>query len=693
MIYVPVDYLKKARELAARRARPGGATPPVTPPAIPHTGEECRKTPEYAPTCPPHKATRKHALITDREQLKQFAALFGDAQRIALDTETYPMDDSNSALDPRRGRVRLISVAAEGGVGGVVDVAKVHPGPLLETLRHKTLIAHNASFDLAFLKNRFGYEHDGPVSDTQVLDAILYYADGPRKETVGWRGFPKNEEVRRRSLKDVATDYLDTELSKEEQTSDFGRDRLSEAQVHYAMQDSEILLPLEEAMMRRARKLDLQRVAKLETRVVPALAYCQNNGFALDAEGWRAQAREAAEEIEGCQAECETLAPPPQGKKRGSWNWNSDRQVAEVLELLGAELPKTPNGNSKTDKATLEAVASPKAAVRFARVVLRLRGAKKRLSTCGPEWFDTPKRKPGGKRFDKDHSFVVDGRVFSSFNQVIKTGRMSSSKPNLQNVHPKLKRYFVAPPGRKLVIADYKNIELVMAGVIAKEEKLLAAFRRGDDVHSLTARGILEAQPERGGHPVSEDEVRRFRPLAKHVSFAILYGSTAKGLAEGMTGKFGEDTSEEGAQALIDLFFDTYPKLASWYRKERARARAGEDRTRTLTGRLRLLDVKYCFGKWRPSPQVRLNTPIQGSAGDGFKHALALTWERRGECLGFPMVVNLVHDEIVVEIDEAHAEAGKAWLEQCMLDGMAFVVGDGGLASVEIAIGDNWGEK
>ncbi|MDP9439827.1 MAG: hypothetical protein M3P49_13980, partial [Actinomycetota bacterium] len=122
-----------------------------------------------------------HALVTSEEGLAGLIATLRDAPRVALDTETYPIDDSNSALDPRRGKVRLISVAAVGGVGGVVDAVKVDPSPLLDALRCKTLVAHNAVFDLSFLKNRFGYEHDGQVVDTQVFDAVLYYADGPRK--------------------------------------------------------------------------------------------------------------------------------------------------------------------------------------------------------------------------------------------------------------------------------------------------------------------------------------------------------------------------------------------------------------------------------------------------------------------------------------------------------------------------------
>lgn len=631
-----------------------------------------------------------HALITTEEGLLELTSSLENAPRVALDTETYPIDNASSALDPKRGRVRLISVAAVEGVGGVVDVTKVDPSPLLDALRCKTLIAHNAVFDLSFLKNRFGYEHDGQVVDTQVFDAVLYYADGPRKTKGNWKGFPKDE-VYRRSLKDVVQDYLGVELDKEEQGSDFGREELTEAQIRYAWKDAEILLPLLEEMMRRLRTLGLARVANLEARVTPALAYCQNNGFAIDVAGWREQALMAEEKATRLAAVCDTLAPPmPGGSARTGWNWGSPKDVGEALEMLGARLPKNRQGSRKTDETTLKAISSPKEAVNLAEAVLELRAVRKRASTWGTNWFDPPKKKPAGKKFDKGHQFVVDGRAYASFGQVVKTGRMSCSQPNLQNIPPELRRHFVAPPGRKLLIGDYRHIELVPAAVVSGEEKILDALRRGIDVHSLTARVMLEATPSRNGQPVGEEEVAWFRPVAKLVAFAVLYGSTSRGLAKSLTEKYGAPCSVWRAQELIDVFFGLYPSLARWHGDEVAKAYAGDALTCTLAGRLRLLDVEYRSGRWRAKPSVRLNTPIQGSAGDGAKHALALTWERRRERPGDPKVVNLVHDEIVMEIDEEHAEAGKAWLESCMVDGMREVVGRGVPVSVEMKVADNW---
>jgi len=681
-----VNYLKIARRLTERR-RGGAIAPPA--PSVPSRRIDVVRpeAQEPAPELSGYKGTRKYALITEPDALSDLVAVLEDVREVAFDIETYPLDDSNTALDPRRGRVRLISVAAEGSIGGVVDVTKVHPGPLLEVIKNKTLIAHNGKFDLSFLKNCFGYEHDGPVVDTQVLDSVIYYAAGPRARKTGWQGLAR--EVRIRSLSDVAKDYLGVELSKDQQTSDFGHADLTEAQVRYALQDAEILISLKERMMRRVLEFGLGRVVDLEARFLPTLAYCENNGFALDTEGWREQAARAAEEADKAATECDALAPSvPKGAAREGWNWGSTKQVGEALELLGAKLPKTEKGNPKTDDAVLKGVTTPEKAARLARAVLRHREAKKKVSTWGLGWFDLPKKK--GQKFDKSHQFVVDGRAFTSFRQVVRTGRMSSSQPNLQNLPPESRRHFVAPPGRMVIVADYKNIELVLAGVVAGEERLLEAFRRGEDVHAMTAHGMLASDPKRAGRPVTADEVKQFRPVAKLVAFSILYGSTAKGLAEGMTNKVGVPTSKAEAQTLMRNFFSAYPRLKRWYVEENVKAKAGNDRTRTLTGRLRLLDIEYRFGRWCVKPQLRLNTPIQGSAGDGLKYAAAFAWERRRECPGDPKLVNLVHDEIVVEIDEEHVEAGKVWLERCMIDGMAEAAGPAVPASVEISVADRW---
>jgi DNA polymerase I-like protein with 3'-5' exonuclease and polymerase domains len=288
--------------------------------------------------------------------------------------------------------------------------------------------------------------------DTQVLDAVLYYAAGPRERKTGWQGLAK--EVRLRSLQAVAQDFLGERLNKDEQTSDFGQKELTAAQVRYSLQDAKILIPLKEEMMRRVRELGLERVSELEARLLPALANCENYGFTLDIEGWCEQATRAAEEAEEAVAECAALAPPvPEGASRVGWNWGSTKQVGEALGLLGARPPKTEKGNPKTDDAALKGIAPPANAARLARAVLRHREAKKRVSTWGLGWFDPPRKK--GKKFDKGHQFIVNGRTFTSFRQVLEYLSAAGSKWDQRHGDHRQPEYHPgqAPPGRLLECA------------------------------------------------------------------------------------------------------------------------------------------------------------------------------------------------------------------------------------------------
>jgi hypothetical protein len=205
----PFDYLGRARELRAKLGRQkNAALGPTTPQPFPSpSGNGCSNATEVVRGISEHKAAKKCELIADSGKLAELAASLRAFDEIALDTETYPQDDTNSALDPRRGRIRLISVAAGRGVGGVTDVREIDPGQVLDALRGKILVVHNAAFDLAYLRRTFGYEHDGPVFDTQVIDSVIHYATGLRIEKAGWRGFPQGKVYRRR-LSQIAKDYL-----------------------------------------------------------------------------------------------------------------------------------------------------------------------------------------------------------------------------------------------------------------------------------------------------------------------------------------------------------------------------------------------------------------------------------------------------------------------------------------------------
>jgi DNA polymerase I len=252
---------------------------------------------------------------------------------------------------------------------------------------------------------------------------------------------------------------------------------------------------------------------------------------------------------------------------------------------------------------------------------------------------------------------------------------MSCSKPGLQKLPVEVKKYVRAPKGRILIRGDYSQIELRIAAKISGDQIMLEAYQKGEDLHLRTAKSLAHAG-------VGKED----RKLAKAVNFGLLYGQGARGLKEYARKEYEIDITLEEAALYKRRFFETYPGLAAWHERERLRMKRGETETRTLTGRCRVGVAR--FTEW-------VNAPVQGTGADGLKLALALLWERRGECPG-AVPVACVHDEILVECDEDKAEKAKTWLEKAMIDGMDEVLNGPGIGGprvsveVETQIGKTW---
>jgi len=224
---------------------------------------------------------------------------------------------------------------------------------------------------------------------------------------------------------------------------------------------------------------------------------------------------------------------------------------------------------------------------------------------------------------------------------------MACRAPNLQNLprDPRYRKCFTAPPGRVLVKADYSQIELRIAAKVSGDADMLASYQKGADLHTLTAQKVLGIQS------VTKEQ----RQLAKALNFGLLYGMGAKGFRVYARTQYGVNLTEEEAAGCRTAFFRTYRGLAKWHR---SMPKLAMD-SRTLVGRRRKHVERFT---------EKLNVPVQGSGADGLKRALALLWERRGECPG-ALPVLVVHDEIVVEAPADQADTAAAWLRQAMLDG------------------------
>jgi DNA polymerase I len=262
---------------------------------------------------------------------------------------------------------------------------------------------------------------------------------------------------------------------------------------------------------------------------------------------------------------------------------------------------------------------------------------------------------------------------------------MSCSKPNLQNLHKddEMRRFVRAPEGRMLMKADYSQMELRILAQLSGDPALLEAFEKGEDLHKATAAKM---------YGLSEEEVtNKQRSSAKAISFGIVYGMSAKGLADRLR------IEEEVASTLIAQYFTAYPKVKEYLDSNSTRAlRSGT--LRTPYGRIRWFgDSSTMVPAERAAVRrAAMNFPIQGACADGLKLALALLWERKDESPGAVPIL-AVHDEIVVECDEADKEKAEAWLEKAMIDGMEWALASSGVEgprvpiSVEVGSAKAWG--
>jgi DNA polymerase-1 len=525
-----------------------------------------------------------------------------------------------------------LQLAAGAGDGGtftyVVDCNACDPSPLWGVLRGKTVVGHNLVFDLTFLA-RLGFE-PGAVHDTLLLSQLSH---GSRQK----RGF--------HTLGEVVARELGRTLDKTAQISDWSGD-LTDAQVAYAAADAAVLPDLYRSLAAKVVASGQGRVAEIEARCLPAVAWMSGCGAPFNRAAWEVLAAEAALEAEALARALDEVAPPRQGflQKAGAWNWDSPVQVKEAFDALGVVL-------ESTDDDALAAVDHP-----LAGLIRRYRSAGKLASTYGTDWT-------------KDA--YGDGQLYPGWRQLgADSGRMACREPNAQNL-PQDVRYracFAAPPGRVLVKADYSQIELRIAAKLTKDKALLEAYARGDDLHTRTARSVLGVQD------VSKED----RKLAKALNFGLLYGMGVKGFRSYARSNYGLDLSEAQAGEYRRAFFSAYPGLARWHRQVGCSGdRAVE--TRTLAGRRRAGVIRFT---------EKLNSPVQGSGADGLKLALALLWERRAECPGaFPMLA--VHDEIVVECDAGQADAAAAWVKAAMVEAMAPLL-DPVPAVMDVHVGATW---
>ncbi len=275
-----------------------------------------------------------------------------------------------------------------------------------------------------------------------------------------------------------------------------------------------------------------------------------------------------------------------------------------------------------------------------------------------------------------------DGRVHTSFNQTVAaTGRLSSSDPNLQNIPIKtelgreIRKAFVAPRGKILVAADYSQIELRLAAVIAKDKPFIQAFQEGADIHTRTAAEVWEVAQEK----VTSEQ----RRAAKAINFGILYGMGPRSLSRS-TG-----LSMEEAKHFIERYFEIHHAIREYLDQTKIKAHT-DGYVETMFGRRRYLpEIQSGVPMLVASAErMAINMPVQGTAADIMKMAMLRVdgWLKKSQ---WPARLLLqVHDELVLEVEKAAVESVMAGVKEMMESVASFEVP----LVVDVESGKNWGE-
>src|SRR6267142_948746 len=400
----------------------------------------------------------QYQLVTTAEELRGAVDELSNAQVIGLDTET-------TDLDPYLSRLRLIQLATADGVF-IIDLnrfadADLKRGEALAPLRQlfgsprPIKIAHNAKFDAKFIKHNLGVDIVG-IFDTLLASQIV--SAGGLED--------------RHGLNAIAERYLNEAVDKSERLSNWEFE-LSESQLQYAARDAAVLLPLRDKLIERIRSLDLIQCARLEFACVMPVVDIELTGFFMNKERWLEQlaivetrrgelANELQEMMGEGVAQASLFGPP-----RANINLDSQQQVTEALNRMGIPVPEsTRNWKLQPLAAQYPVVAT----------LLEYRTVQKALTSYGQNMIELIN--------------PVTKRLHADFRQIgAPTGRFACSNPNIQQVPHQIeyRRCFSGhPEGRKLVIADYSQIELRILAEFSGDTGFIEAFNSGADLHRVT---------------------------------------------------------------------------------------------------------------------------------------------------------------------------------------------------------------
>nr|DAO76125.1 MAG TPA: DNA polymerase [Caudoviricetes sp.] len=390
--------------------------------------------------------------------------------------------------------------------------------------------------------------------------------------------------------------------------------------------------------------IQMARLGKVATYVamptVKTLTKVEQRGFLLDVDWVHAKIEEmdalrlkACEDILGLYGTAPAPAPAKDGVTTAATSKWFQGFVAQAIEAGDLRVTaRTDSGNAQWNKAVL--IAQQRQGSPAADALLRHRDATKTLEFLR-SWLEL-----------RDPNNVIHATYNVGF---VKTGRLSSSNPNVQQISARLKPAFIPRPGHVLLDLDYSQVELRVAAFISRSQPMIEAFQRGDDLHRLLAAKIAGKAPE--------DVTSLERKRAKAGNFGLLYGMSPGGFQSYAATAYDVSLTLAEAQAVHSAFFEMWDGMLQWHERSKRRAYERGYVTSPI-GRTQWLSDLYSKSSFKASHAERnaLNSPVQGFGSDLMQMAAASIM---GTLPGYPLprvegahVVATVHDEICIEVPE-----------------------------------------
>ncbi len=597
--------------------------------------------------------TGTYQTILTEAELNDWLVRLDAAQLVSVDTET-------TSLSPMQAKLVGISLCIESYYAAYLPLMHNYAGvpqqlslemvlsklkPWLEDAT-KPKLGQNLKYDKHVFANH-GIQLNGIVHDTLLQSYVL-------------------ESHRPHNMDSMALRHLDIKTISYDEVTGKGVNRIGFDEVaidvatRYAAEDADITLRLHQTLYPSIQSDDRLHYIyrEIEMPVLDVLFEIERNGVLLDYKLLQKQSHELGEKLHLLEQQAYVIAEQP-------FNLNSPKQIQEILfnRLKLPVIKKTPTGVPSTDEDVLQQLALD---YPLPKLLLDYRSLAKLKST-----------------YTDKLPLMMDrntGRVHTNYAQAVAvTGRLSSSDPNLQNIPVRtsegrrIREAFIAPPGHKIISADYSQIELRIMAHISQDDGLLKAFAAGEDIHRATAAEVF-------GIPLDQvdQEQRRY---AKVINFGLIYGMSEFGLAA----QLGIERS--AARAYMERYFARYPGVEKYMQQTREKARQLGYVETVLGRRLWLPEINNANGNRRQGAErAAINAPMQGTAADIIKLAMIAVrnWLHK-ERLRSKLIMQ-VHDELVLEVPDDEVTLMKNALPSYMSQVMQLDVP----LLIQVGVGDNW---